>query len=336
MEAYISVIRSRVSLERVSLSGIYLRHAEDQMFLRWRNCSTRSLLYTLLGCFVASLPGIIVWWVYGATLLRFGLMATRSDIAALYSIPGMNAGTYIWSYLTGLRFALLPFAILALLYSRGILREKVRFLPAGIVAAYLGLSAMGQNRDPRYSITVAIALPLALAWNTWRNEQTPSGISAAQLSSGLLAGVLAATPMVARPQMTPVRHIGELLHNLSHDSNATFLVATDGPEFNIETFQLARQIGGESLRPVAIDTLVYDAVNKRSLEDGLHRISSADYVLFLKPSFASGPQWSRTWASEYRAYAEKTGLPLPALVSSEFDVFAMKANAKNGAMRPGL
>jgi len=33
MEAYISVIRSRVSLERVSLSGIYLRHAEDQMFL---------------------------------------------------------------------------------------------------------------------------------------------------------------------------------------------------------------------------------------------------------------------------------------------------------------
>ena len=33
MEAYISVIRSRVSLERVSLAGTYLRHAEDRMFL---------------------------------------------------------------------------------------------------------------------------------------------------------------------------------------------------------------------------------------------------------------------------------------------------------------
>src|SRR5258708_20605416 len=93
---------------------------------------------------------------------------------------------------------------------------------------------------------------------------------------------------------------------------------------NIETFQLARQIGGAPLEQVSLDTLVYDAINKRTVEQGYRRMDSDNYVLFLKSGFQPGPVWSRQWESQYRRYAEEHGTLLGSQSSREFDVFEMK------------
>ena len=101
-------------------------------------------------------------------------------------------------------------------------------------------------------------------------------------------------------------------------------MATDGGFFNIETVELARQIGGNYLRPISLDTLVYDEVNKRTLEDGLRRIDKADYVFFLKPGNAPPPDWTMTRAEDYRAYCNKVGTLMPADTSPDFDVFKVR------------
>lgn len=293
------------------------------LYGRWRRCGRRAIWFTLLGAVVFAIPGLLVWALYGPTLVHFALRSAFGETAALWGVPGMHAGAYLWGFFSNLGLALLPLAALLVLFLRGIPNEKVRALPTIIVMAYLLIAAMGQNRDPRFMITGAVALPLALSWTSFR-PAVPLRFGAAPFLGGLLAGLLLAAPMVARPRLAPIRQVGDLVLELSHRRPATFVIATDGPEYNIETFNLARQIGIASLEPVCFDTLVYDAVNKRTIEDGCRRMAAADYVLFLKAEFAAGPEFSRQWAARYRAYAEQHGLLLPSQTSRQFDVFAMK------------
>src|SRR5262249_7397730 len=123
----------------------------------------------------------------------------------------------------------------------------------------------------------------------------------------------------------PIHEAESLLRKLvleqsSQGHETRVLIATDGPAFNINTLSLARQ-AGSGLQSINLDTLVYDALNKRSMEDGLRRIEAADFVLFLKPGLPAGPQWSTVWAEQYRAHCQALGLLLDSHLSAEFDVF---------------
>jgi hypothetical protein len=130
--------------------------------------------------------------------------------------------------------------------------------------------------------------------------------------------------MVGRPEIGPIERTAELLKTLGQGKPITVIVAKEGGFFNIDTVELARQVGGEYLRPVRVDTLAYDEVNKRSLEDGLRRIDKADYVLFLKPGQSPSPDWTMTRNAAYRAYCEKEGILMDTDTSPDFEVFDMK------------
>jgi len=92
------------------------------------------------------------------------------------------------------------------------------------------------------------------------------------------------------------------------------VIATDSPAFNIDTFLLARRLGGDSLQPVGLDTFGYDAISKRSLEEGLRRIDAADYVLFLRSGHTPGADWQR-------AHCERAGILLDSKISPDTEVF---------------
>ena len=83
----------------------------------------------------------------------------------------------------------------------------------------------------------------------------------------------------------------------------------------------------DSLRPADLDTLVYDAINKATPEDGFRRIDAADYVLFLRPGLPPGPGWSRVYAQDYRAYCERVGILLDPKISPDLDVFKIRKAA---------
>jgi len=291
------------------------------VYARWRRCGRQAAFFTLFGGLVFAVPGMMVWVFCGRAVIDFGFLASFSKTAALFGVPGLTPAGYIWRFFSGLGFALMPVAALLVLFLRGILAERVRLLPVAIVLGYLLVAAMGQNQEARYTITIAVALPLALAWNSLPSPR--SSFDSAHFLGGLLVALLVAIPMVARPRLEPIRHGEELLLALSRGRLATFMIATDGPQYNIETLQLARQIGGASLQPVYLDTLVYDAINKRTLEDGYERMAQANYVLFLKARFPAGPDWSRQWAAQYRTYAERHGSLLASQSLGEFDVFEM-------------
>jgi hypothetical protein len=135
--------------------------------------------------------------------------------------------------------------------------------------------------------------------------------------------------MIRRPEVGPIKRAGELLRTLSLEQSTPgqpikIVIATDGPEFNIDTFLLARQLGRESLESVDLDTLVYDAINKRTLKDGTDRIDTADYVLFLRSDHTPGADWQRVWAQDYRYHSERVGILLDSKTSPDMDVFKIR------------
>ena len=258
--------------------------------------------------------------------------AAWSGGAHLWNVPGMTPAGYVRRYFTQLGLALIPLFILIALFLRGLWREKqmrlARLFPIGLILMYLGIAARSQNRDPRFTIPVMIAMPLCLAWTGIRKD-SKSAVGTAPIIVALFVGALLALPMRSRPLIAPIHRAGELLEILNHRQQTSgqpvkVIIATDGPDFNIDTFLLARQLGRDHLGSVDLDTLVYDAINKRSLKDGTDRIDTADYVLFLRSNHTLGADWQRIWAQDYRSYSEKIGALLDPKISPDMDVFKIR------------
>jgi len=129
--------------------------------------------------------------------------------------------------------------------------------------------------------------------------------------------------------VAPIQRAGDLLRTLSRGQltpgrPVNIVIATDGPDFNFDTFQLAENIEQDTLPPLELDALVYYGLNKRTANEGVNRIDAADYVLFLKPGLPAGPDWSRAYAPDYRAHCEKVGILLDAKISPDLDVFKIR------------
>jgi hypothetical protein len=297
--------------------------------IRERYSGEMPLRYAFAGCIAGSMPAIVIWRYYGMNLLGFAMMAAWGETARFWSVPGMTAGGYLRRYFSQLGPATIPLLVLLVLFVRGFLIEKsmrlARLLPIGIVLIYLSIAAKSQNRDPRFTIPVMIAMPLGLAWTGIRKESSKS-VGAVPILAALLLGTLFAWPMTRRPQVAPIKRAGELLRTLSQEQPTSgrpvnIVIATDGPEFNFDTFELAEKIGQDTLPPLELDALVYYSLNKRTADEGLKRIDAADYVLFLKPGLAPGPDWSRVYAQDYRAHCEKVGILLDSKISPDLEVF---------------
>ena len=288
--------------------------------------------FAVLGCLVGSLPAILVWSYYGLNFLRFAVMSAWGEQARLWSVPGLTAGGYLERFFGQLGLGLIPLLMLLAFFVRGMVLERRmrlgRLLPMGIILMYLAIAAKSQNRDPRFGIPVMIAMPLCLAWTTTSSKQREQ-LGARPILGALALAAVFSAPMVRRPEVAPIQRAEDLLTTLAKQQPTQgqpikFLIATDGPAFNIDTFLLAKQIGWDTLNRVDVDTLVYDAVNKRTLQDGLKQIDDSDYVVFLRPGLTPGANWQRVWAQEYRAYCEKVGVLLEPGVSPDVDVFKVK------------
>ena len=319
-------------LSKVTFAFFFCAIGVPLLLIRERHSGEWPLRYAFFSCLVGAMPAIIVWRFYGINFLRFAVMAAWGGPARLWSVPGMTTGGYVLRYFSQLGLALIPLFLLLALFVRGIVIEKrmrlARLLPIGIILVYLGIASRSQNRDLRFAIPIMIAMPFCLAWTSVRKEPAIT-VGPAPILAAIFVGTLFSLPMISRPQVAPVRRAGELLRTLCQGQpvqgqTTKIVIATDGPDFNINTFLLAEQLRRDSVRPADLDTLVYDAINKRTAEEGFKRIDTADYVLFLRPGFPPGPDWSRIYAQDYRAHCEKVGALLDTKISRDLDVFKIR------------
>jgi hypothetical protein len=303
--------------------------------IRERYSGEWPLRYAFLGCIVGFLPAILIWWFHWRSFLGFAFRVAWGDQARLWAVMGMTPAGYLKDYFSHLGLALIPLSILAFLFVRGIAIENhkrfARLLPVALILLYLGIAAKSQNRDRRFSIPVTVALPICLAWTSLKAPQA-SRVGVAPALVALATGGILSIPMIRRPDIVPIQKARVLIRKLCQEPtnqspSVRIVLADDGPSFNINTFLLAKQFEEGASCQVELDTLVYDSVNQRSLQDSLKRIDTATFVVFLKPGIAAGPDWSRVHDSEFRAYCEKVGTLQDSAISLELDVFKIGSHS---------
>ena len=244
------------------------------LWLRWRRSGPRPLAWALAGAFVAFLPALSIWVLFGRTFLDFAIKGAFGAYGDPYRVPGMTLAKFVADYFVALGLALVPLAVLLILFVRSLLSQRTgwawRLAPVGLVLMYLGLSAQTGLQETRYLLPV-------MGGQVGRHPGSVAFLITA------LVGFYLAVPMVAKPMLTPVRHAGELMERLTHGAPMQIMVALDGPEYNHDVFQLARHTAYKRFQPVIADTLAYDEIKKLSLAQSLDRAARADFLLFLKP-----------------------------------------------------
>jgi len=311
------------ALSKVTFLAFFLPIGLVLLWLRWRRSGLRPLAWALVGAFIAFLPALVIWSLFGRTFLDFAMNSAFGATGAPYRVPGMTLARFVADYFKALGLALVPLAVLLILFVRSLFSQRTgwawRLVPVGIVLMYLGISSRTGMQEWRYLLPVMLSLPLALTWTPGGQVGRNPGSVAFLIS--MIVGFYLAVPMVAKPALMPLRHARELMESLTHGAPMEIMFALDGPDYNHEVFQLARHTAYKRFQPVIVDTLAYDEINKRSLAESLDRAARSDYLLFLKPGFTLGPAYTRTRTDEFRKLAETKGKKLD--VSSEYDVYQM-------------
>lgn len=293
------------ALTKVTFGYFLIAVVVAVMFIRLRRCGMRSLLATVAATLICLSPSILIWSLFGRTFLKHAVDGSFGGIVSFYSAGALDWKGYLGQYATLCAYGLAPLVLLAAYFVWRVLqcdRVLLRLLPVALILGYLGLCATSPNQEYRFVMPVMIALPLLCA-------TVPSGLPGQRAQPGMLlylsvflAGVLATIPMVGRPDLTYVRYAGAVLDRIT-EPGAAILIATDDPNLNNETFLLAREIRSGMPPNLTIDTLVYDIVAGRTLDYSLHRMDSADYILFKKGALSTDPEWANKFAKAFHAHA---------------------------------
>lgn len=285
--------------------------------IRFRLLGARSCLRAALTAAICALPAMVIWIAFGRNFIGHAVGFSFGSLSKFYAVGGMTPFGYLREYLKNCGWGCFPTLALVPYFAWRVWRSDARWLrmlPLALVLFYFALCALSPNGDYRFAMPVMIALPFVLAVVPSKGaDQVPPGMGL--MGFALLAGVLCSIPMLARPDMTYVRHAGTILDRIARPG-VKILLATDDPFLNIDTFLLAKEFRRQRLPSVAIDTLVYDSLRGRSMYDGFHRLEAADYILFKKPPLSTEPEWANQFANEYYQYA--TGVADETDVPSEY------------------
>jgi len=273
----------------------------------------RLTAWKLLGmALVCLLPGA-VFARYGWIYWGWAMSAAFGPISTFYNVHLQR-----WPFLV-IAFQSLGFAYwlgLAALFSASALLvwrmpQRRPMLVCGflllVIGGYLFISSGSPNKDPRFFWPIWLSLPFCVAA---LGARLPSVAPTPVRGIGLLPVWLMITLSIAtsgRFDMRAVTQADLILRTIPHVHPATVLLAMDEPDFNVETFTLARQLDLPQLEQLTVGTVVYDVVAGKSAADSIRRLSDADYVILRDPIRPGSPEWANRNLSRFAAAVQAKG-----------------------------
>jgi hypothetical protein len=191
--------------------------------------------------------------------------------------------------------------------ARNPLRRNAALSGCAIALGYLLLASFSRNDQPRFLWCVWVAVPATLAALAGARPASPRarGWTLAALAAIV---VLAASPMFTRFDFGNLRRAQAILRDLNAGAPMRIEIADDPPDFNNNTFQLARQLEWNAFRRIDVSATVYHHAEGKSLDFALSRLRTADYVLFLADaSQGVGPDFTNQWRPVFLAFARACG-----------------------------
>jgi hypothetical protein len=267
----------------------------------WYREGFRPALIRVIGCAVVSIPGLIIFALYANQYFAHALKSSVGSFAELYS-DHLTLKAFIALQLTGTGFGgviLLVMAAAAIVTTvrRRVLDWTALYLLL-VLLGYLWVSANTVSRDARYLLPFWLALPWCLAFVLRAPDGSgPQGAPVRDFALAGLVGVFLALPSIKNYDLSGVELSINALRTIPTDRPVRVLTATDTGDFNIESVLLAYQLDRRRFPAgLLIDTLVYDGVNGRTLDQSMARLRSADIILFRYPL---DPKTAALWSNEH-------------------------------------
>lgn len=277
---------------------------------------------------ISALPGLL-FFRYGDQYLAHALNASFGEAAKFYA-DGRSAIAYITSSLGSLSWTIPALLVLIVAVGRSLAVERSRLIAAAylivLVLAFYLLSALSQNRDPRFFIPVWIALPWCIAVAAQPMESRRSNCFL-PVALAVSLSVILALPNLRKFDVSQIEIARQIVGRLEGEPRSTVLLISDSPTFNIETVLVARELARRNARQLAFDTLVYDIVHGRDIEFSLDRLRRADFAIERQPRAKSAPEWANRFYTRFRETVQTNGdLVLSVGDAPPVELFRMRRN----------
>lgn len=279
----------------------------------WRREGGRRTIIRIVCCLGVSIPGLIVFALYGHQYFWNALRSSVGSLSQMYA-DNLTLGEFVVGQFRGAGFGGLVLVVMA---AAAIARTVCR-RAADRAAPYLLLMLFGYfvlvsntiNRDARFLLPFWLALPWCLAlFLRELSDERPRGAPVRDFALASLVSVFLALPSLKNYDLSGVQLSLSLLRTIPTDQAARIVTATDSSDFNVESMLLAYELDRRRFRfGLSIDTLVYDGVNGQTLEQSLTRLRAADVVAFripLDPAMAAS--WSNARYEEFLRVATTEG-----------------------------
>jgi len=294
--------------------------------VRFRHSGLRPAAGAFAALGVVSLPAAAYLIRHGGPILDNAKASSYGGVADFYYVPLSRYVADSVRESPGLVLSLILVA-LALLFvvikSRASLIDP-DFLPVFITAGFGIAVVSAPNRQIRYALPAIIALPfLTGALVSGKGRLFSRGY--ALLGAGLVfcGLVLASVPMRHRPDRQQSLGISEAVLRRAAQCDAKhILLITDSPTLNQDLMNLAL-IVSDSEAPPQVDTLAYNAMLGKSIEEDFRAIRGSDQVVFQDKQMLS-PSFTNLRVDEYERYTLQLGGHEPSRVEGNVTIYPMQ------------
>jgi hypothetical protein len=284
------------------------------LWLRYARYGFKAAITTFLAALGVSIPALVVLAADWSALLRHASAASFGSLAQFYS-DGLSTLGFIGTAAsaTGMGgVALVALTIyVAFLTVKSHRSNILVFWPALILLAYAGLVTVSVNRDARFLLPIWIALPFCLAALAPPTADPGNGRSRvshealATAVAGIVAFAVVNLGFAAAPlDLSEVARARGLLAAVQARGGRTVSLATDDDLFNIETLILAKELDRDASHPVSLETVVYDIVAGRTIDQSIASLGQADVVAMELPVNGSAPEWANRNAPAFQEFCE--------------------------------
>jgi hypothetical protein len=286
------------------------------LWTSFRRTGGRATLWKATAAMFACAPPAVMFLRYGSMYLGNGWRSSFGNLAPFYSrglsVWGMlsqtiaSAGLVYWTICVALLFM----AIARRRCDAG--RLGLGLTIAAIAFVYLLAASYSLNNQPRFFWPVWFIVPIALAGAAAPSRDIPLPSSL----SGVLvcfAAMVWSLPMLSYFDFKEVREAAALLRFLTTDHATRLELASDLPEFNVNTLALAQQVDWNALRSVNVGTVVYDVAEGKSPEYSDQQLRDSTFVVLSWPiAVPPAPEFSNRFVDRFLATARACGRLIPA------------------------
>jgi hypothetical protein len=153
-------------------------------------------------------------------------------------------------------------------------------LPLLIVVGYCALALSSSNREVRFVFAGVIALPYLIGLLVESNvQEVPRNSAALAAALAFFGIVIAALPMLHRPDRQSIHKSEEVLDEAAAFNAKRILLATDSATLNDNLLRLANVFSSPG-SPFEMDSLAWRALAGTPVQDDLKIIQESDLIVF--------------------------------------------------------